>query len=106
MEEKLAIAVIPQKFLDEIKTELLEMKEILKDKRKEEFNSGWIESSEARKMLKVSQKTWQTYRDNRVIPFSQIGRKIYVKRADIEEFLESNYVPKAKKKSKRKPGKK
>ncbi|WP_290394338.1 helix-turn-helix domain-containing protein, partial [uncultured Duncaniella sp.] len=27
------------------------------------------------------------YRDQRVIPFSQIGRKIYVNRADLDAFL-------------------
>ncbi len=39
-----------------------------------------------------SQKTWQTYRDKRLIPFSQFGRKIYVKRADLEAFLEGNKI--------------
>ena len=44
------------------------------------------------KLLGISQKTWQTYRDKRLIPFSQIGSKIFVKRADLEKFMESHYI--------------
>ena len=52
----------------------------------------YLTSTEARKLLGVSQKTWQTYRDERRIPFSQFGRKIYVKRSDIEEFISSHKI--------------
>ncbi len=91
-EEKLQIAVIPQSFLDGLMDEVKEVKEILKSKSEDEINSQWIESSKARKILGVSQKTWQTYRDERRISFSQFGRKIYVKRADLEGFMEANYI--------------
>lgn len=52
----------------------------------------WITGSEARKLLDVCPKTWQTYRDERKIPFSQFGRKIYVKRADLNAFMEKNKI--------------
>lgn len=71
---------------------LHEVKETLQTKSAEEINSQWVESTEARKMLGVSSKTWQDYRDKRVIPFSQFGRKIYVRRADIETFLQQHYI--------------
>lgn len=54
--------------------------------------SEWIESDEARKLLGVSPKTWQNYRDQRLIPFSQIGRKIYVNRADLDAFLRKHRI--------------
>ena len=50
-------------------------------------NCDWLESEEARKLLGISPKTWQNYRDQRLIPFSQIGRKIYVNQSDIDNFL-------------------
>lgn len=53
---------------------------------------SWIESSQARKMLCVSAKTWQNYRDERRIPFYQFGRKIYVKRSDLNSFMESHRI--------------
>ena len=65
---------------------------MLAAKSAEELNRQWIESTEARKMLGVSQKTWQTYRDKRIIPFSQVGRKIYVRMADLQDYMESHYI--------------
>ncbi len=86
------MAVIPQNYLQEILTKLESVENILTKKSENEINNQWIESTEARKMLKVSTKTWQTYRDERRIPFSQFGRKIYVKRSDLEKFMEQHYI--------------
>lgn len=67
------------------------------DDRLQEIQNGstlnkWIESEEARKQLGVSSRTWQAMRDKRQIPFSQFGRKIYVKQSDLDAFMMSNYV--------------
>lgn len=88
----LQMAVIPQSVLSELTEGIGEIKELLSNKTAEELNSQWIESGKARQMLGVSQKTWQTYRDKRIIPFSQFGRKIYVKRADLEAFMDKHYI--------------
>lgn len=55
-------------------------------------SSEWLTLEEARQLLNVSPKTFQKYRDNGIIPFSQFGRKIYFKRKDIEDFLNSKRV--------------
>ncbi len=89
---ELTMAVVPESFLNELKNQLQEVKYILQKKENEEVNSQWIESNEARKMLGVSTRTWQTYRDERVIPFSQFGRKIFVQRKDIEAFLNNHKI--------------
>lgn len=86
------VVVLPESEWVSIKDLLQEVKDTLQTKSEEETNSQWIESTEARKMLGVSAKTWQDYRDKRVIPFSQFGRKIYVRRADIEAFLQKHYI--------------
>ena len=62
----------------------------------DDSSSEWIESEAARKLLGVSPKTWQNYRDQRLIPFSQIGRKIYVNRADLDAFLLKHRIPSVK----------
>lgn len=90
----LQMAVIPEAFLSKLAEGLEEVKNLLSEKTEEEMKSQWVESGEARKILGISQKTWQTYRDKRLIPFSQFGRKIYVKRADLEAFLERNRIEK------------
>ena len=86
------VVVLPESEWKGIKDLLLEVKDTLQTKSDTEINSQWIESNEARKMLGVSAKTWQDYRDKRVIPFSQFGRKIYVRRADIEAFMQQHYI--------------
>lgn len=86
------VVVLPESEWEGIKDLLNEVKDTLQTKSEEETNGQWLESTEARKMLGVSAKTWQDYRDKRVIPFSQFGRKIYVKRADIEAFLQKHYI--------------
>lgn len=86
------MVVLPQDAWEGITSEIKSLKAILQSKSEDEVNGKWIESAEARKLLGVSQKTWQTYRDTRKIPFSQFGRKIYVKRSDLEAFMENHYV--------------
>ncbi|MDR3704338.1 MAG: helix-turn-helix domain-containing protein [Paludibacteraceae bacterium] len=91
-EPSLQMAVVPQSFLDKIEEKIESLESILRNKSEQEINSQWIESVKIPKILGISQKTWQTYRDKRLIPFSQIGSKIFVKRADLEKFMESHYI--------------
>ena len=91
-ETTLQMAVVPQSFLNKMEQKLESLENILRDKNEEEINSQWIESVKIPKILGISPKTWQTYRDKRLIPFSQIGSKIFVKRADLEKFMESHYI--------------
>ncbi len=86
------MAVVPQSFLQEVIEKLDAVESILQKKTEEEINSEWIDSVKARKLLGVSPKTWQEYRNKRIIPFSQFGSKIYVKRSDIKAFMEKNYI--------------
>jgi len=88
----LQMAVVPQSFLEEVIEKLESVESILQKKADEEINSEWVDSVTARKLLGVSHKTWQEYRNKRIIPFSQFGAKIYVKRADLRGFLERNYI--------------
>lgn len=87
-----SLVVLPESEWNGIKDLLQEVKDTLQTKSETEINAMWLESTEARKILGVSAKTWQDYRDKRVIPFSQYGRKIYVRRADIEAFLQKHFV--------------
>ena len=91
-ETSLQMAVVPQSFIDNVEQKLETLEKILRDKNEKEINSQWIESVKIPKILGISLKTWQTYRDKRLIPFSQIGSKIFVKRADLVKFMESHYI--------------
>ena len=91
-ENTLQMAVVPQRFLDKLEEKMETLENILKAKSEQEINSQWINSTQVPKILGISQKTWQTYRDKRLIPFSQIGSKIFVKREDLDNFLASHYI--------------
>ncbi len=86
------MVALPESEWAGIKDLLKQVKDTLQTKSETEINAQWLESTEARKLLGVSAKTWQDYRDKRVIPFSQFGRKIYVRRADIEAFMQQHYI--------------
>jgi hypothetical protein len=91
-ETNLQMAVIPQSFLNKMEEKMENLENILRLKSEQEINSQWIESIKIPKLLGISPKTWQTYRDKRLIPFSQIGSKIFVKRADLEKFMTDHYI--------------
>lgn len=90
--QQMNMSIVPSEFLQKMASDISELKDAIKAKTKAEINSEWMDSAEARELLGVSQKTWQTYRDERVIPFSQVGRKIYVRRSDIEAYLNKHRI--------------
>lgn len=88
----MAMVVLPQLVWEGVKADIQDMKELLTKESTEEAGNEWIESKVARRMLGVSPKTWQTYRDRRIIPFAQIGRKVLVKKSDLEAFMQEHYI--------------
>ena len=53
---------------------------------------NWMSTEEVCEFLKVSRSTLQKYRDDLILPYTHIQRKIFFKRTDIEHLLESNYI--------------
>ena len=84
--------VLPQEELQSLHDKLDRLAEMIETRNTSDHNAEWLESEAARKLLGVSPKTWQNYRDQRVIPFSQIGRKIYVNRADLDAFFRRHRI--------------
>lgn len=60
--------------------------------RNDRITNRWLNSKEVLTILKVSPKTLQNYRDRRLIPFSQVGNKIFYPLNGIEEFLNRNLI--------------
>lgn len=61
---------------------------VMNQKKEDEL----LSSEEARTILGVSKSTWQTMRDQKRIAFSQVGRKIYVKRSDVEAYINNHTI--------------
>ncbi|UBM62784.1 helix-turn-helix domain-containing protein [Candidatus Sulfidibacterium hydrothermale] len=79
---------------EEIHKNLQDIKERLNEMKLQNIEDTWLSSKQVQRILGISQKTWQTYRDKRLIRFSQVGQKIYVKAAWLEEFLEKHSINK------------
>ena len=52
----------------------------------------WLTNKEVATILRVTFRTLQNYRDRNLIPFSQVGSKIYYRASDIQKHLDDNYV--------------
>lgn len=86
------IAIESQAF-QEIMNNLNEIKENIKsNKLSSPLSETWLDIQETCLLLKISKRTLQAYRDNGILPFSQIGGKIYFKAADIEDHLRKHYI--------------
>ena len=71
------------KSIKEIEERVKEMTPADKDK--------FVDNQEFIQLMKISKRTAQSWRDEKIIAFSQIGNKIYYKIGDIEALLERNY---------------
>lgn len=85
------MVVLPQETLDEI-MDVVRRAADNQGAKSAAKDDDWLTSEEARKILGVSPKTWQNYRDRGIIPFSQTGRKIYVLRSDLDNYLKSHRI--------------
>lgn len=88
----MTMIMVPEEEWRNLHDTLEQIVDLITRRNADDSNSEWIDSDEARKLLGLSPKTWQTYRDQRLIPFSQIGRKIYVNRADLDAFLRKHRI--------------
>ena len=52
----------------------------------------YLTSKQVCEELGISSRQFQKYRDERRIAFSQFGRKIYVKRSDLNAFIASHRI--------------
>ena len=85
------MVVLPQETLDEI-LDVVRRAADNQQSGQSTQKDEWLSSEEARQILGVSPKTWQNYRDRGIIPFSQTGRKIYVLRSDLDNYLKSHRI--------------
>ena len=74
--------------LEDLRTVMHEILEEYQESHKEDPEE-YLTSKEVIEILHISPRTFQRYRDMRLIPFIQRGRTIYVKRSDLSAFQES-----------------
>lgn len=47
----------------------------------------WLDNQEFCQLLKISKRTAQSYRDQGLVSFSQIGSKVYYRLSDVHKLL-------------------
>ena len=57
----------------------------------------FIDNQEFIQIMNVSKRTAQSWRDEGIISFSQIGSKIYYRMSDVQALLDKHYKPAFKK---------
>lgn len=86
------LQLIPNDELLSMKASINEIKNLLEQRPEALFKLKWVESKKIPPLLGISPRTWQSWRDKRIIPFSQFGSKIFVKLDDLNTLLESNKI--------------
>ena len=77
--------------LEDLRTVMHEILEKYQESHMEDPEE-YLSTEEVIKILHISTKTFHRYREMRLIPFIQRGRKIYVKRSDLDAFQEANRI--------------
>lgn len=70
------------------------IEEILKNYRPVMNGEIYLSGEDVCKLLHISKRTLQQYRDDNILPYIQIGGKIIYKESDIINVLEENYIAK------------
>lgn len=68
------------------------IEKILKNYRPVMNGEIYLSGEDVCKLLHISKRTLQQYRDDNILPFIQIGGKIIYKESDILNILEQNYI--------------
>ena len=68
------------------------IEEILKNYRPVMNGEIYLSGEDVCKLLHISKRTLQQYRDDNILPYIQIGGKIIYKESDILTILEQNYI--------------
>ena len=83
--------------VQEIKKRLDEISFELKNKQRTEPDQIWYDNQEFLQLMNISKRTAQTWRDEGIISYSQVGSKIYYRMSDVQKLLDSNYNQASKK---------
>lgn len=88
--------IITKEQFDELNSRIEKIFSILTEKSKE-VKFDYIDNSDFIRLLKISPRTAQSWRDAKMVRFCQIGAKIYYKLDDVKHFIEGHAFEKLKK---------
>lgn len=83
---------IEKEALDSLLEKINELTQDINHWNDNTFQDNWIENTELCKLLDLSSRSLQNYRQRGILGFSTIGRKIYYKIEDIKKLIEEKRV--------------
>ena len=89
---KINLTVIPTEDLEKLKASLEEIKGLLMQRKEDDVLSCYIPSEKARRILNISQKTWFNLRQAKKISYIKVGKAIYIKREDLDIYMNAHYI--------------
>ncbi|NDV96438.1 DNA-binding protein [Dysgonomonas sp. 521] len=84
--------IVESRTFDRLKQCLRELLERSNRLRPSSVQEDWWDNQDICRLLDISPRTLQTYRDKGLLPYSQVGHKCYYKVQDIEQFIEENRI--------------
>lgn len=81
--------IVHQEMITQLRTRI---ESILKNYRPIMNGEIYLSGEDVCKLLHISKRTLQQYRDDNILPYIQIGGKIIYKESDILTILEQNYI--------------
>jgi len=89
------IVAIESKTFEHIKERFKDFSRQVKDLCGNNQNKEqWLSNGDVCNLLQISPRTLQAYRDNDILPYSQIGRKSYYRVSDIESLISQSQIKK------------
>ena len=64
----------------------------IENTKSDQMIGKWLSIEDVCRLLMISKRTCQSYRDRGILPFAQISRKIYFKASDLDDYLERHYI--------------
>jgi predicted lipase len=83
-----------EKMIAKILAETTEINSKLKSGNHQNPEDVVYNNQQFMKLMDISKRTAQDWRDKKVIHFIQIGNKIYYRLSDVQKLLNDNYNPK------------
>ena len=75
---------------ENLNAQLEQIKSYLSNKQKDP-KDVFLDNQEFLQLMNISKRTAQSWRDDGVISFSQVGSKIYYRMSDVQALLDKNY---------------
>jgi hypothetical protein len=75
-------------------TELMNRMDVIQSAltgKQKDPKDAFLDNQEFIQLMNISKRTAQSWRDDGIISFSQVGSKIYYRMSDVQKLLDSNY---------------